>query len=134
MHELLAPLYYAVNFDAIFEEQEDSTVTIDSSLKEICSALWIAADAWGLFDIVMRGVSRWYEWREPEQVGNVKNSLAIPTHVRFHVVDGQGRMQPYVAPIVQTCSSIQGTLLRAVDPRLYKAMQNTGIEPQIYGM
>jgi TBC1 domain family member 5 len=61
MHELLAPLYHAVDFDSI---SQDADTRLDPGMLEFCSSSWIAADAWGLFEAVMRGVSRWYEWRE----------------------------------------------------------------------
>ncbi|KAF9451081.1 RabGAP/TBC [Macrolepiota fuliginosa MF-IS2] len=148
MHELLAPLYHAVAYDAIMEEQEGITIIAEGALRELCSPLWVAADAWALFKAVMRGVSRWYEWQEtPLSIsksttsatslpnGSGGRSSPLPTHVRFDVRDGQqGGLKPYVAPIVQTCNLIQGTLLRTTDPQLFSAIQGTGIEPQIYGI
>ncbi|EGO20969.1 hypothetical protein SERLADRAFT_475470 [Serpula lacrymans var. lacrymans S7.9] len=72
----------------------------------------------------MRGISRWYEWREAIAVTE-SNALGA---------NGQVTLKPYVAPIVETCNKIQGTFLRTVDPALYKSMQSAGIEPQIYGI
>lgn len=145
MHELLAPLYHAVAYDAIMEEQ-GITIIADTALKELCSSPWVAADAWALFEVVMRGVSRWYEWQESPLQGS-NSSMTSPTllpgernspltaHVRLDARDGQqGGTRPYVAPIVQVCNMIQGTLLRTTDPQLFKAIQETGLEPQIYGM
>ena len=130
MHELLAPLYYAVDYDSI---PEGTSSTLDTDLGETCSRTWVAADAWALFLAVMHGVSRWYEWRESDTSG-IGASISLPAnHVRLNS-DGKVNLQPYVAPIVQACNHIQGTLLRAVDPLLWKKIQDTGIEPQIYGM
>lgn len=149
MHELLAPLYHAVAYDAIMEEQEGIAINVDSSLKELCSPVWVAADAWALLEVVMQGVSRWYEWREPppsvpdsatnaatpSPSGPGGRNSPLPAHVRLDVrVGQQGGLKPYVAPIVQTCNAIQGTLLRTTDPQLFQAVQATKIEPQIYGM
>lgn len=132
MHELLAPLYYAVDYDSIVP---DGNLTIDTSIIETCSRTWIAADAWALFQSVMRGVSQWYEWREPSPHPTPRGSLSpLSTHVNIDIPEGQIDMKPYVAPIVQACNRIQSTLLRATDPLLWKHMQATGIEPQIYGM
>ena len=60
MHELLAPLYYAVDYDSL----SDGTPGIDEDLQEFCARRWVAADAWMLFDHVMRSTSKWYEWRD----------------------------------------------------------------------
>ena len=125
MHELLAPLYYAVQYDSVLcSEDEDPT-----AFQEICSRTWVAADAWALFNVVMNGVSRWYEWRESPD-----RSLHLSSHVQLDVVSGQTQLRPYVAPIVKTCNDIQTSLLRAVDLPLWNHMQKQGIEPQIYGM
>ncbi|TFK42631.1 rab-GTPase-TBC domain-containing protein [Crucibulum laeve] len=128
MHELLAPLYFAVSYDSIPEEDREVE---DVELRELCSETWIAADAWSLFEAVMGGVSQWYEWRE-RTVDNAPSALA--THVNLNIPDGQNGIQPYVAPIVKACTRIQSTLLNSTDPQLWKQMQASGIEPQIYGI
>lgn len=131
MHELLAPLYLAVHFDAIAEDDMQDEQYRD--LKELCSAHFIAADSWALFNAMMDGVSRWYEWRESTDAIAVQNpSTPFPNHVV--IPNGQNGVQPYVAPIVQACNHIQSTLLQACDPVLWQHMQKAGIEPQIYGM
>jgi len=142
MHELLAPLYHAVAFDALPQE-EGITINADISLKDLCSSLWVAADAWALFEAVMRGVSRWYEWQEPSgshlslpaatRPREISSSLPARLHLNTKG-SPQGGMGAYVAPIVQTCNIIQGTMLRTTDPQLFDAIQGTGLEPQIYGM
>ena len=130
MHELLAPLYYAVDYDSI---PEDASSMLDTDLGEMCSRTWVAADAWALFSAVMHGVSRWYEWRDDDTSG-VDASISLLANYVQSNSDGKVNLQPYVAPIVQACNHIQGTLLRTVDPLLWKKMQDAGIEPQIYGM
>ncbi|KAL1746339.1 hypothetical protein HDZ31DRAFT_81248 [Schizophyllum fasciatum] len=123
MHELLAPIYYAVDFDAL-PEDEPATAE-DAALRELCAQTWIAADAWALFSAVMRGAAQWYEWREPAQ-------LAAPVHPA--AAGGKLELKPYVSPVVLACNRIQSTLLRAIDPLLWGKMQGAGIEPQIYGI
>ncbi len=61
MHELLAPLYYAVDYDSLPETPDPD------DLADLCARKWVAADAWVLFDRVMRGAGQWYEWRETPQ-------------------------------------------------------------------
>jgi TBC1 domain family member 5 len=129
MHELLASLYYAVDFDSVAED-EASLET--HPLSEICPRAWVAADAWSLFTTVMRGVGRWYEWREAKNADQGKTALA--SHVHLSATPGDTGIKPYVAPIVEACNNVQSVLLKSVDPQLWKSLQSSGIEPQIYGM
>jgi TBC1 domain family protein 5 len=123
MHELLAPLYYAVRYDAVNQgELHDAQYKL---LSEICAAEYTAADSWALFELVMNGVHKWYEWRE---------SIDLPAPFIHQIPEGQNGMKPFIAPIVQACNHIQSNMLRACDPFLYRSLQKAGIEPQIYGM
>lgn len=125
MHELLAPLYYAVDYDSLSDDADT-----DSATKEFCSRAWVAADAWLLFDAVMKGAGRWYEWQEGKPRADPG---PLPSHVQLNV-SGDTRVKAYIAPIVEDCNRVQSVLLKGVDPELWKAMQTAGIEPQIYGM
>ncbi|KAJ3920944.1 rab-GTPase-TBC domain-containing protein [Lentinula edodes] len=125
MHELLAPLYYAVDVDSLLDTHESHLIS------ELCSKIWVAADAWALFESIMCFASRWYEWRENP------STYALPSPLSNHVQlnpDGQAQIKPYIAPIVQDCNQIQATLLHTTDPLLWKHLQSSGLEPQIYGM
>jgi TBC1 domain family member 5 len=61
MHELLAPLYHAVDYDS---QDEDSSTSADTGFLEFCLRVWSSADAWVLFCAVMNGVGRWYYPRD----------------------------------------------------------------------
>lgn len=115
MHELLAPLYYAIDYDSL---PADSGPEVDSALQELCARRWIAADAWMLFDHVMRSTSRWYEWREDEPGPGPAGQV----------------VEPKVAPIIVACNQIEHEILRRVDPALHARLQTEGIEPQIFGI
>ncbi len=128
MHELLAPLYYALDYDSI----SDNSGT-DPSLKEFCSRSWVAADAWCLFTAVMKGTGRWYEWQEKKTPAMAEPS-PLPSHVQVNMAVRDNQMKPYIAPIVEAANRVQSVLLKGVDPELWKALQTAGIEPQIYGM
>lgn len=131
MHEVLAPLYYAVSFDSIPDiDKEDS----NRYLYELCSESWIAADAWALFEAVMNGISQWYEWRETPSTPPGQLTSPLSNHVQLNIASGRNGVQPYIAPIVHACNRIQSELLRTTDPRLWNHLQSAGIEPQIYGM
>ncbi|KAF9069930.1 rab-GTPase-TBC domain-containing protein [Rhodocollybia butyracea] len=128
MHELLAPLYYAVDVDSLPDTLEESNLDM---AVELCSQVWVAADAWVLFESVMRYGSRWYEWRERPLTQTLPSPLS--NHVQINP-DGKAQMKPYIAPIVQDCNEIQSTLLHTTDPLLWKHLQSSGLEPQIYGI
>lgn len=125
MHELLAPILYAVDFDSLADGQ-----THDQTLSEFCSRMWVAADSYALFLAVMSGAGRWYGWRE--HIDPPKSPLA--THMQIPVSHGQFDLKPYVAPIVEACNRLQSSFLKSVDPDLWRCIQAAGIEPQIYGM
>lgn len=126
MHELLAPLFHAVDYDSL--PDNDQT---DPDVTEFCSRSWVAADAWALFGVVMQGVSSWYEWREPAPP---PIPAALQNQYRHGPPEGQLELKPYVAPIVLSCQRLQAQMLKATDPALWQGMQKAGVEPQIYGM
>lgn len=127
MHELLAPLYYAVDYDSL---ADGITEDLEPNVKEMCARCWVAADAWCLFMSVMKSMGRWYEWQERS---NATETSALASHVQLNVMN-QGLTKPYVAPIVEACNRIQSDFLKRVDPELWRSLQNSGVEPQIYGM
>ncbi|KAH6918633.1 rab-GTPase-TBC domain-containing protein [Coprinopsis sp. MPI-PUGE-AT-0042] len=130
MHELLAPLFYAIHFDSVTEESP-----VEPELREICSVKHVAGDAWALFDTVMDGVSTWYEWREPDPRSSVRQGKGdMPGHVHLVAPTGPNGLQPWVAPIVKACNRIQNDHLKNVDPALWNVLQKSGIEPQMYGI
>ncbi|EJD06088.1 uncharacterized protein FOMMEDRAFT_104560 [Fomitiporia mediterranea MF3/22] len=126
MHELLAPLFHAVDYDSLLPAENE-----DPGIIEFCSRTWVAADAWTLFDVVMDGMRSWYEWREPTPP---PMPAALQTQYRHGPPEGQLELKPYVAPIVIACQKLQSQMLRAADPQLWQGMQKAGVEPQIYGI
>ncbi|TFK45991.1 RabGAP/TBC [Heliocybe sulcata] len=122
MHELLAPLYYALEYDLVEGTQ--------GAMAEVCDRTWLAADAWRLFVSIMDGAGRWYEWRENPTAASTSSMAA---HANLNAGRNQP-VQPYVTPVVQACHNIQSNLLKSVDPELWNALHSTGIEPTIYGM
>ncbi|KAF8274226.1 rab-GTPase-TBC domain-containing protein [Lactarius quietus] len=121
MHELLAPIYYAVDFDSLPDTSESD------DFSELCARRWVAADAWALFDRVMCGAGKWYEWRETPQ-------LQVPVVAGLVHLNGQGSTEPHVTPILHACNRVQCDLLKSVDPVLWERLQAEGIEPQMYGI
>lgn len=121
MHELLAPLYYAVDYDSLPDTLDQDDLT------EFCARKWVAADAWSLFDHIMIGAGQWFEWRDAPQ-------RPVPAVAGLVHLNGHGGIEPYVTPILQACNRVQKELLKIVDPTLWERMQAEEIEPQMYGM
>ena len=121
MHELLAPIYYAIDFDSLPDTSESD------DFSELCARRWVAADAWVLFDRIMSGAGQWYEWRESPQ-------RQVPAVAGLVHLNGKGYTDPHVTPILHACNRVQGDLLKSVDPVLWGRLQAEGIEPQMYGM
>lgn len=70
----------------------------------------IEADAYALFDAVMQGMKRWYEWRPSGE-----DATSSP------------------APILTKSSAIMALLTR-VDPLLSKHLDTLGIQPQLFAL
>lgn len=54
MHELLAMIYIAVDYDSV-----DETSYGSDALKALCARTWVVADAWALFVSLMHGMGKW---------------------------------------------------------------------------
>ena len=126
MHELLAPIYHAVDFDSL----NRSDIQIEN-LADLCAREWVTADAWALFARIMEDMGTWYEWREP-----TPPTLPAPLNAQYRhgTPEPTGQVTTYVAPIVLACQKLQSQMLKATDPLLWNSMQKAGVEPQIYGM
>ena len=117
MHEIVACLYMALDFDSL----EMSGEKENEEVEEFCSRKGVAADASFLFATLLSQDSqlgRWFEWQEPSSILPVMPGPVIP----------------YVAPISQTCNYLQNVLLKSIDTALYSSLKDNGIEPTIYGM
>lgn len=117
MHEIAACLYMAIYFDSLERSEDPSFQQVES----FCSREHVAPDTSLLLSILMSTDSqlgKWFEWQEPRPTSPVVS----------------GQTVAYVQPIVQTCNYMQNVLLKSIDPLLYNALKDSGIEPTIYGM
>ncbi|KAF8590477.1 RabGAP/TBC [Ramaria rubella] len=145
MHELLACIYRAVDYDSV--DRCVSGVTI--ALQELCDRMYVAADAYALFKAIMQRMETWYEWRTalPDSITPISplqhiphfsangEMIPPPVHPQTNTLaNGQLDLKPYVAPIVSICASLRDEKLRAVDPHLWEKLREGSVEPQMYGM
>ncbi|KAH9999114.1 hypothetical protein BJV77DRAFT_659630 [Russula vinacea] len=103
MHELLAPLYYAVDYDSLPDTSDPDDLT------DLCARKWVAADAWVLFDRVMGGSGQWYEWREAPQ-------WQVPAVAGLVHLNGQGGIEPYLRRFFRRATAYRRNCSRASTP------------------
>ncbi|KAE8399731.1 rab-GTPase-TBC domain-containing protein [Aspergillus pseudonomiae] len=113
MHELLAPILWVIDRDAIEEasrEGVDHTEEDDSSMLQLLDANYVEHDSFTLFCSVMQTARVYYE------------------HNRQRSASGQMD----VVPIVNQCEHIHNDLLTTTDLELADHLQALEILPQIF--
>lgn len=123
MHELLAPILWVVEQDAIAEDSSDqsSGSEADSLLKQTLDAAYIEHDAFTLLSLVMRTAKSFYELGEPDVSSTTR-------------LVGFGNPQQGASPIVERSERIHEVYLARVDPDLAKHLTDIEVLPQIFLM
>jgi TBC1 domain family protein 5 len=123
MHELLAPILFVVERDAIDSESGDvqsSMETEDSLIQETLDARYIEHDAFTIFSLLMQHAKSFYELGDSGR----KEGAAI---IGIPSTPGQ-------SPIVERSKRIHEHYLAKVDPELAKHLTEIEILPQIFLM
>jgi TBC1 domain family protein 5 len=108
MHELLAPLVYVLDQDAINPNGTASDGSADLTMVEMLDANFIEHDAFALFSKVMEHAKAFYETGDNPHAGQ--------------------------STIVEKSQHIHEVLLYKVDPDLSNHLKNIEILPQIFLM
>jgi TBC1 domain family protein 5 len=122
MHELLAPILWVIEHDAIDPKELPSgpeLVGIDPIMVGTLDSNFIEHDAFSLFTIVMRTAKSSYELGEPERKTSTTSSTSMP--------NGS-------SPIVERSKRIHEVLLARVDPELALHLTAVEVLPQIFLM
>lgn len=122
MHELLAPILWVVEQDAINsrnESEQGSVSEADSLLKQVLDPAYIEHDAFTLLSLIMRTAKSFYELGEPDR----RASTA-----------GSGTPQQGASPIVERSRRIHEVYLARLDPELAKHLTDIEVLPQIFLM
>lgn len=106
MHELLAPVLWAVDRDAIDVKIAEQSSSGDDELLQLLDGSYVEHDSFALFCTVMQTARIYYEH------------------------GGGGHTEPI--PVVTRCQHIQDDLLMSVDPELADHLQALEILPQIF--
>ncbi|TAQ87776.1 hypothetical protein B7494_g3930 [Chlorociboria aeruginascens] len=125
MHEILAPIMWVIEQDAIdsLKEDRDSTsvpeADSDVLLKQILDARYIEHDTFTLFSLIMRSAKSFYELGEPD-------------HRSLDPSGGPGILQNAASPIVERSKRIHEIYLTRLDPELGKHLTDIEVLPQIF--
>jgi len=123
MHEMLAPLLWVVEQDAIDYGTgvRESSTEADIQMEQVLDQSYIEHDAFTLLSLVMRSAKSFYELAEP---GKRLNSSSI--------VSGTPREE--TSPIVERSKRIHEVYLATLDPDLAKHLTDIEVLPQIFLM
>ena len=124
MHELLAPILWTVEQDAIdYGNDGDGTPNSDDDalFRQTLDPTYIENDAFTLFSLIMRSAKSFYELAEPDRKSSkFSNGAATPPHG--------------ASPIVERSKRIHEVYLARLDPELAKHLTDIEVLPQIFLM
>jgi len=124
MHEVLAPILWVVEQDAIDtrnERDKESSAEEDSLMKQILDRTYIEHDAFTLLSLIMRSAKSFYELGEPDRRSSSPST-------------GSGTPQHGASPIVERSKRIHEVYLAQLDPELAKHLTDIKVLPQIFLM
>ncbi|KAI1212852.1 RabGAP/TBC [Annulohypoxylon truncatum] len=116
MHELLAPIVYVIEQDAVEPTDATSDPSADPRMLEILDAAFIEHDAFAIFSRVMDQARSFYEVGEP-----LANSSPAMSDQRSPT-----------SSIVEKSQYIHEVCLYKVDPELSTHLKNIEILPQVF--
>lgn len=117
MHELLAPILWVVQQDAIDASRVPSEFPLQ---RDMLDASFIEHDSFTMFAQVMQKAKSFYELGEPQKRSSVRSLT--------------GAEQTGSAPIVARSKQIHETFLAHADPELSAHLTDIEILPQIFLM
>ncbi|KAF2455792.1 rab-GTPase-TBC domain-containing protein [Lineolata rhizophorae] len=124
MHELLAPVLWVVERDAVDPDSLASSSPAggdgdDALVRDLFDVAFVEHDTFTLFGLVMQNAKAFYESSEPPR--GSKSSLKGPS-------------EDNDSPILQRCKRIFGHYLPLVDPALAAHLREIEVLPQIFLM
>lgn len=120
MHELLAPIVYVLDQDAIDPVDAASDSSVDLTMVEMLDATFIEHDAFALFSKLMDHAKSFYE---------VGDTTSKNPSSRL----GLGQQLP-TSTIVEKSQYIHEVCLRQIDPELSDHLTNIEVLPQVFLM
>jgi TBC1 domain family protein 5 len=121
MHELLAPILWAVERDAVDVGEGGSGAGRDAVLKMALDSKFIEHDTFTLFGLVMQTAKTFYDPATETRLGK------LASRPRGRPVDNE-------SAILIRCRRIFNSLLPRVDPALASHLEDLEISPQVFLM
>jgi TBC1 domain family member 5 len=126
MHELLAVILMVVDRDSLSPSPRAesgmysplTTETPQDPAELILARRWVEHDTFALYNALMGGAKKWYEWRSETEGGG--RGVA-------------GKSPRRQAKIIEICNAVQG-MIKGVDPILNGRLEAEGVEGQIWAM
>jgi TBC1 domain family protein 5 len=124
MHELLAPILWVVEQDALDPRHSSdlrSGSVADLLIEQTLDLAYIEHDAFTLLSLIMRTAKSFYELGEPDQSSNTFSTRS-------------GTPQQGASPIVERSKRIHEVYLARLDSELAKHLTDIEVLPQIFLM
>ncbi|KAG5981763.1 hypothetical protein E4U55_002592 [Claviceps digitariae] len=121
MHELLAPLVYALEQDSIDRGTLEASSQLDQTMLGVLDSTFIENDAYILFSRLMEHAQAFYE-------------VADGTLPSQHITSASTSLSEQRSGIVERSKYIHEVCLRKVDPQLAAHLSDVEILPQIFIM
>lgn len=121
MHELLAPILWVVEHDAISSESNQEVSDNDKSLLQLCDSAFVEHDTFTLFGIVMQGAKSFYE----QAAHGAPSRLATGSEKTAAKLEN---------PILTRIHRIFEEYLLHVDPGLAHHLAEIDLIPQVFLM
>lgn len=120
MHELLAPILWVVELDAVDAIGKGGVDGTDDLMLETLDSRYIEHDAFTIFSLLMQSAKSFYELGEPNR--------------RSGTPSASSNEQNGSAPIVERSKRIHEVYLARVDPDLASHLTAVEVLPQIFLM
>lgn len=121
MHELVAPVLWVVERDAIAKKPDGESTKDGRLLLEICDSDYIEHDTFTLFGIVMQGAKSFYEQAAHSAPSKLSTDPARPAAALEN-------------PIITRIHRIFNEYLPHVDPKLSQHLREIDLIPQVFLM
>ena len=124
MHEILAPILWVIEQDAIdygnAVDQPSTNGSADELIKQTLDSAYIEHDAFTILSLIMRTAKSFYELGEPDRRSGSPSRAGAPLSV--------------TSPIVERSMRIHEVYLARLDPALAKHFTDVEVLPQIFLM
>ena len=121
MHELLAPILWVVENDALsIVDMQTEHLRVDEQILDSLSATFLEHDAFTIFSLLMQSAKSFYELGEQDR--------------RTSTTSGLGNSHGGASPIVDRSKRIHEIYLTSLDPELADHLTAIEVLPQIFLM